>query len=62
MFDSPLTVPEGATVVEEVKNAQDKIVSILYTYKGKTYRRSLNGTIKEIKDASNVVSGKPLPD
>jgi hypothetical protein len=56
MFDSPLTVPEGATIVEEVTNAQDKPVAVIYTKNGKTYRRNLNGTIQEIKDASNVPS------
>ena len=62
MFDSPLTVPEGATIVKEVKNAQDKPVAVIYTKNGKTYRRNLNGTIQEIKDASKVVSNKPIPD
>ena len=56
MFDSPLTVPEGATIVEEVTNAQDKPVAVIYTKNGKTYRRNLDGTIQEIKDASNVPS------
>jgi Sec-independent protein translocase protein TatA len=56
MFDSPLTVPEGATIVEEVTNAQDKPVAVIYTKNGKTYRRNLNGTIQEIKDASKVPS------
>ena len=56
MFDSPLTVPEGATIVEEVTNAQDKPVAVIYTKNGKTYRRNLDGTIQEIKDASKVPS------
>ena len=56
MFDSPLTVPEGATIVEEVTNAQGKPVAVIYTKNGKTYRRNLNGTIQEIKDASKVPS------
>jgi len=56
MFDSPLTVPEGATIVEEVTNAQDKPVAVIYTKNGKTYRRNLNGTIQEIKDPNKISS------
>jgi len=56
MFDSPLTVPEGATIVEEVTNAQDKPVAVIYTKNGKTYRRNLNGTIQEIKDPNKIPS------
>mgnify|MGYP003634384944 FL=1 len=56
MFDSPLTVPEGATIVEEVTNAQDKPVAVIYTKNGKTYRRNLDGTIQEIKNTSKVPS------
>ena len=59
MFDSPLTVPEGATIVKEVTNAQDKPVAVIYTKNGKTYRRNLNGTIEEIKDASTISSNAP---
>jgi len=64
MFDSPLTVPEGATFIEEVKNAKDKSVAVIYTNNGKTYRRNLNGTIEEIKnkDTSGMPSTIPLPD
>ena len=56
MFDSPLTVPEGATIVEEVTNAQDKPVAVIYTKNGITYRRNLDGTIQEIKNTSKVPS------
>jgi len=59
MFDSPLTVPEGATIVEEVTNAQGKPVAVIYTKNGKTYRRNLNGTIQEIKDASTINADDP---
>ena len=59
MFDSPLTVPEGAIIVKEVTNAQDKPVAVIYTKNGKTYRRNLNGTIEEIKDASTISSNDP---
>ena len=64
MFDSPLTVPEGATFIEEVKNAKDKSVAVIYTKNGKTYRRNLNGTIEEIKnkDTNSMPSPIPLPD
>ena len=56
MFDSPLTVPEGATIVEEVTNAQDKPVAVIYTKNGITYRRNLDGTIQKIKNTSKVPS------
>ena len=55
-FSLAPSVPEGATIVEEVTNAQNKPVAVIYTKNGKTYRRNLNGTIQEIKnkDTSSI--------
>lgn len=56
IFDFPLEVPEGAEFIEEIKNAQDKVVAIVYIENGKKKRRNLNGTVQELEDeASSIV-------
>ena len=56
IFDFPLEIPEGAEFIEEIKNAQDKVVAIVYIENGKKKRRNLNGTVQELEDeASSIV-------
>jgi len=50
IFDFPLEVPEGAVFIEEIKNAQDKVVAIVYVENGKKKRRNLNGTVQDLED------------
>ena len=56
IFDFPLEVPEGAEFIEEIKNAQDKVVAIVYIENGKKKRRNLDGTVQELEDeVSSIV-------
>ena len=62
IFDFPLAVPEGAELVEEIKNTQDKVVAIVYKENGKLMRRNLDGTVKELEDAPSATANTiPLP-
>jgi len=63
MFDSPLNVPVGAVLDEEIKNAAGKVVAIIYMdTDGKKKRRALNGTITEVKENISTTKPKvPLP-
>ena len=62
IFDFPLSVPEGAEFVEEIKNTQDKVVAIVYKENGKLMRRNLDGTVQELEDAPSATANTiPLP-
>jgi len=59
IFDSPLTVPVGAILDEEIKNSAGKVIAIIYMdIDGKKKRRNLNGTISEVKE--NINNTRPL--
>ena len=61
IFDFPLSIPEGAELVEEIKNVQDKVVAIVYKENGKLFRRNLDGTVKELKDSAPTPLSKTVP-
>ena len=59
VFDFPLTMPSGATLIEEIKEG-DKVIAIVYKDGDKTFKRYLNGTVAEIK-SKDIDSDIPLP-
>lgn len=64
IFDFPLEVPEGAELIEEVKNEDTgQVVAIIYLdVDGKTKKRYLNGTVEEVDGGPNSAGVKvPLP-
>jgi len=61
IFDFPLSIPEGAELVEEIKSVQDKVVAIVYKENGKLFRRNLDGTVKELKDSAPTPLSKTVP-
>ena len=62
MFDFPLELLQGQTLIEEVKDSNGEVVAIIYKEAGKTFRRNKDGTVKEIESTDFNVGGLPLPD
>jgi len=60
VFEFPLTMPPGATLIDEIKEG-DKVTAIVYKEGDKTYKRYLNGTVIEIKPEDSQ-DGVPLPE
>jgi hypothetical protein len=50
VFTFELTMPPGANLIEEKKNAAGETISIVYEDRGKKYEKFPNGVVEEIKD------------
>ena len=59
MFDFPLEILKGQTLVKEITDASGKVVGIMYKENGKTYRKLINGSVEEIKGTSTIDSDDP---
>lgn len=59
MFDFPLEILKGQTLVKEITDASGKVVGIVYKENGKTYRKLINGSVEEIKGTSTIDSDDP---
>ena len=62
MFDFPLEILQGQTLIEEVKDSNGEVIAVIYQEAGKTYRKTKDGAVEEIEGADNNVGGLPIPD
>ena len=62
VFTFELTMPPGATLIEEKKNADGETISIVYEDKGKKYEKFPNGVVEEIKDEIDDNLDEIIPD
>lgn len=62
VFTFELTMPPGANLIEEKKNAAGETISIVYEDRGKKYEKFPNGVVEEIKDEIDDNLDDIIPD
>ena len=62
VFTFELTMPPGANLIKEKKNAAGETISIVYEDRGKKYEKFPNGVVKEIKDEIDDLDDLLPPD
>ena len=62
VFTFELTMPPGANLIEEKKNAAGETISIVYEDRGKKYEKFPNGVVEEIKDEIDDDLDDIIPD
>ena len=62
VFTFELTMPPGANLIRENKNAAGETISIVYEDRGKKYEKFPNGVVKEIKDEIDDLDDLLPPD
>ena len=62
VFTFELTMPPGANLIRENKNADGETISIVYEDRGKKYEKFPNGVVEEIKDEIDDNLDEIIPD